>query len=109
MERGVEAGDLQQVRAALHQRANGREIVWLMQWREGGISLQTRQYVAIHHNRMIVFGSAVHHAVARGDKAESLAAAQPVASSRDRRGNARDRSGLIGLVDELLSVTVRSA
>lgn len=64
MKRRVETGDLRHVRHALHDQADGPQIVGLVQRGERNQLFQLRQNLRVHPDRMIVFESAMADTVA---------------------------------------------
>ena len=86
MERGVEARDLRQIRYGVEQRADGREIVRLVQRRERIQALEVGKDVGIDADGRRIREAAVHDAMADGAQrmiAEVLA---------DERDDMRERS-----------------
>ena len=85
MERCVEARDLRQLWASLQNGADGREIVWLMQRREGDIARQSIDRLGGYEHRLAVFRAAMHHPMPYRDKIDALRLPQPGRRDIDRR------------------------
>ena len=64
VERGIEARYLRQVRPALEQGADRRQVVRLMQRRERNEFLERGEDICVEPHRLRVFQPAVHDAVA---------------------------------------------
>src|SRR6188472_301353 len=74
MKGGIKTGDLRQVRKALEEQADGREIVWLVKRSEGNVTLEFGKHVVVNQHRPIVFGSAVDDAVPHCNGCDGLLA-----------------------------------
>ena len=100
VERGVEAGDLRQLRRALQQRADRREVVRLVQRRERHELLELRHDRGVDADRRGVVGAAVDDAMA--DRGEPVVRAvrrlQPVEDVRERAVVAELRARLPALL-----------
>ena len=83
VERGIEAGDLRQLRRALEQAPDRREVVRLMQRRERNQLLERRHHVRIDAHRLREVEPAVHDAMSDAD--------QLVAARRSSLQQIRDR------------------
>ena len=68
MERGVEAGNLRQMRKTRENGADRREIVRLVQRRERDIALKIGEHLVVDQNRTVVIGAAMHDAVTDRDR-----------------------------------------
>jgi hypothetical protein len=77
MERGVEAGNLPQMRKTRENGTDRGEVVRLVQRRERSIALLTGEHLGIHQNRTVVIGTAVHDAVTDGHRLDLSLVAQP--------------------------------
>jgi hypothetical protein len=66
VEGSVEAGDLQQMRLPLQNRADRAKIVGLMQGREGYEALEAADNRIVHNGRLTVVRPAMHNAMADG-------------------------------------------
>ena len=80
MKRGIEAGDLRQLRPALEQQADRREVVRLMQRRERHELFEHGDDIGVEPHRLRILHAAVHHPVA--DRRELEAAAVRRAENR---------------------------
>ncbi len=100
----VETGDLRQCGEAGKQRANGSEIVRLMQRRQRHVTLQPRQHVVVDANGPVVFRPAMHHPVTHRHRIDATLLAQPRPRRAQSRRDVGDGSGLIGLVDQHTAV-----
>src|SRR5690242_17900179 len=67
MKGGIEAGNLRHARCGGEDRANGGEVVRLMQRRQWAQRLQCAQHVAIQLYRRIEAHATMHHAVSDAD------------------------------------------
>ena len=65
MERRIEAGDLWNLRRSLHDRADRREVVRLMQRGERLEFGEIVEHSLVHPHRRVVFYAAVDHAVTK--------------------------------------------
>ena len=81
MKRSVEAGDLGQSRAVDEKRADGRQVVRLVQWRERDVSLQTAQHFLVDKNGAAVVWAAMDNAMAHRDEIDAKFIAQPGAAA----------------------------
>lgn len=63
MEGGVEAGDLGQLRAVVENRLDGRQVVGLVQRRQGSEAAQAIQHITIDPYRLAERRAAMHHPV----------------------------------------------
>lgn len=104
MKRGIEAGDLRQIRPARKHRTYRRQIVGLVQRRERNVTLEMREHLRVDQDRSIVFGTAVNNAVADRDEIEGLRLAQPIAGGDDRRGNVADLPLIVSFIDQRRAV-----
>ena len=104
MKRGIEARDLGNPGHAVKKRADRRKVVRLMQRRERRVAFEPRKNLFVDQDRLIVFRSAMDHAMADGGRLKLLRFAQPRTRSLQRRRNVFQLLGRIGLVDQLLLV-----
>ena len=100
MERGVEAGDLRQLRKALADRADRRKVVRLVQRRERHEALELRDHLVVDQNRLRVDRPAMDDAMPDGGKVDAVLLPQHGAGDLDRGGEIAHLAGLIGLIGE---------
>ena len=86
MEGGIEAGDLRQRRRALYQDPDRRQVMRLVQRRQGNQALELRHHIPIYAHRCRVVDAAVHHTVSDGGQLVlgGVGLLQPVPDMGDR-------------------------
>ena len=72
MERRIEAGDLRNLRRKLHDRANGRQVVRLVQGRERRELAEVVEHRLGHAHGTCVLEAAVDHAMTEADHRASI-------------------------------------
>ena len=108
MEGGIEAGDLRQVGKLLGERADGGEVVRLVQRRQRlELPQLARCTCCVQPHRPGVEQAAVDHPVAGGDDVDvGLVALQPVDQEAHRRPHGRASSAGQSLLADHLAVLV---
>ena len=109
MKRGIETGDLRQVRETGQDRPDRREIVRLVKRRQRNVAFQSRQHVLIDPHRPVVVRAAMHDAMSDRDRIDLQLFPQPCARCRERRRNIRHGFALVAAVDQHGAIGRRDA
>ena len=90
VEGGVEAGDLRHVRVDRHREADRREVVRLVQGRQGLVAGEAVEDRLVDQDRVGEVRAAVHDAMADGAELETFEGAEPVGDLGDGGGEVGD-------------------
>src|SRR4029077_9322288 len=102
MERCIEAGDLRKPRLPRPERANGAEIVRLVEWSERRESLKPLDHGVVDEDRLAVVRTAMHHTMADSNRQAAYLGAQEFHDLGQRRRHVANISPGPGLVDQRL-------
>ena len=96
----IETGHLRQLRKALHQTANGRKVVRLMQRRERNEPREVCDHFGVDLSWAIVVRTAVNNPMTDSDRLEVLRVLQPPSRGSHRGRDVWHLFQRIGLVDQ---------
>jgi hypothetical protein len=109
VKRGVEARDLRHIREACQRRADRRQIVGLVQWRQRDEAFQLRYHLLVDPYRPVVIRAAMHDAVPDGNRVDPLIVPQPCSRRGQRRRDVGDGFVLVVAIDQHAAVGRRGA
>jgi hypothetical protein len=100
----IEAGDLRQARKSIQNRPDRRQIVGLMQRRQGDVLLQIGEHAVIDQDRSIVLGTAVDDPMSDRNRIDVMFLAEPGSGGVQGRGHVGDLVAFEVLVHDVRAV-----